>query len=98
MPDIDPAALSRSDSLITANPASLSLPKANGITSQPSLKAIKTVNTAQRIDLEPLYTSLKTAIGDNWGIYKDALSLFVSGKTTRLNDRPLSSTQLSTTQ
>lgn len=79
MPDIDPAALSRSDSVATANPSSLSLSKANNISALPSLKATKIVNTAQRIDLEPLYTSLKGAIGDNWGGYKEAISCFVLG-------------------
>jgi transcriptional coactivator HFI1/ADA1 len=88
MPDIDPAALSHSDSVTTANPASLSLSKTNGISTQPSLKTIKTVNTAQRIDLEPLYTSLKAAIGDNWGTYKDALSLFVSGMNLYPHEAP----------
>ncbi len=79
MPDIDPAALSRSDSITTAHPSSLSLKQVNSITAPPSQKASKTVSTAQRIDLEPLYTSLKAAIGDNWGKYKEAISLFVFG-------------------
>ncbi|KAK4693508.1 transcriptional coactivator HFI1/ADA1, partial [Lecanoromycetidae sp. Uapishka_2] len=79
MPNIDPAALGFSDPVTTANPASLSLSKTNGVSAQPSLKAIKTVNTAQRIDLEPLYTSLKAAIGDNWGTYKEAFSQFALG-------------------
>lgn len=77
--DIDPAALAFPESVATANPASLSLSKTNGISAQPSLKTIKTVNTAQRIDLEPLYTNLKAAIGDNWGVYKDAFSHFTLG-------------------
>lgn len=79
MPDIDPAALSRSDPVATAAPASLSLSKANGVTPISTTKATKTVNTVQRIDLEPLYTSLKAAIGDNWGNYKEAISLFILG-------------------
>lgn len=79
MPDIDPAALSRSDSITTAHPASLSLKQVNGITAPLSQKAQKIVSTAQRIDLEPLYTSLKAAIGDNWAKYKEAISLFVLG-------------------
>ena len=80
MPDIDPAALSRSDSVATANPSSLSLSKVNSVSALPSQKATKAVSTAQRIDLEPLYTSLKAAIGDNWGKYKEAISLFVLGR------------------
>jgi len=92
MPDIDPAALSRSDSVTTANPASLSLSKTNGVLAQPSLKAIKTINTAQRIDLEPLYTSLKAAIGDNWGNYKEAISSFVLGMCLHLVNNVQSTT------
>ena len=82
MPDINPAALSRPDAITTANPASLSLSKANGVSVPSTQKALKTISTAQRIDLEPLYTSLKAAIGDNWGGYKEAISLFVLGKNT----------------
>ena len=80
MPDIDPAALSRLDSVATANPSALSLSKINGVSALPVQKATKTVSTAQRIDLEPLYTSLKAAIADNWGKYKEAISLFVLGR------------------
>ncbi len=79
MPDIDPAALSRSDSLTIANPSSLSLKQLNGISVLPSQKTLKTTNSAQRIDLEPLYTSLKAAIGDSWGKYKEAISLYIVG-------------------
>ena len=79
MPDIDPAALSRSDSLTIANPSSLSLKQVNGVSAITSQKAVKTVSAAQRIDLEPLYTSLKAAIGDHWGKYKEAFSLFILG-------------------
>lgn len=89
MPDIDPAALSRPDPLSTANPASLSLSKAqaHGIAALPLQKVAKAVNTAQRIDLEPLYTSLKNAIGDNWAAYKESISLFVLGMCTIVPDR-----------
>lgn len=86
--DIDPATLGFSDSVTTANPASLSLSKTNGFSAQPSLKAIKTVNTAQRIDFEPLYTSLKAAIGDNWGFYKDAFNQFMLGMRLLLQEFP----------
>lgn len=79
MPDIDPAALSRSDPAPTLNPGSLSLSKTNGVSIPSSTKAQKTTNAAQRIDLEPLYTNLKAAIGDHWGKYKDAISLFILG-------------------
>ncbi|KAL9586144.1 MAG: hypothetical protein Q9203_003969 [Teloschistes exilis] len=87
MPDIDPAALSRSDPAPTLNPGSLSLSKANGVSIPSSTKAQKTTTAAQRIDLEPLYTNLKAAIGDHWGKYKDAISLFILG---HLNQNELS--------
>ena len=79
MPDIDPAALTRSDSFSQPLLPSVSLAKANGATASASQKVTKSLNTAQRIDLEPLYTSLKSAIGDHWGEYKDGISLFVLG-------------------
>ncbi len=79
MPDIDPAALSRPDPIATINPSNTSLSKANGVSAIPTQKAAKPASTAQRIDLEPLYTSLKAAIGDNWAKYKEAISLFVLG-------------------
>ncbi|KAL8696752.1 MAG: hypothetical protein Q9201_007501, partial [Fulgogasparrea decipioides] len=87
MPDIDPAALSRSDSTATFNPSTLNPIKSNGVSAPSSAKAQKTTNAAQRIDLEPLYASLKGAIGDNWGRYKDAISLFILG---HLNENELS--------
>jgi len=78
MPDIDPAALSRQDS-ISQPSTSLIINKTNGASATPAQKAPKAPNTVQRIDLEPLYTSLKAAIGDQWGKYKEATSLFVLG-------------------
>ncbi|KAF6228407.1 hypothetical protein HO133_008137 [Letharia lupina] len=87
MPDIDPAALSRSDSISAAFPGALSLKQPNGISALPSQKAIKTVSAAQRIDLEPYYTSLKAAIGENFAKYKEAICLFILG---HLNQNELS--------
>ena len=81
MPDIDPAALSRSDSISSAFPGTLSLKHPNGVSALPSQKAIKTVNAAQRIDLEPYYTSLKAAIGENFAKYKEAICLFILGES-----------------
>ena len=78
MPDIDPAALSRQDS-ISQPSTSLVINKPNAPSVAPAQKAQKAPNTVPRIDLEPLYTSLKTAIGDQWGKYKEATSLFVLG-------------------
>ena len=80
MPNIDPAALSNTDPLATANPSTLSLKQTNGVSVPPSQKAAKPVNPAQRIDLEPLYTSLKASIGDHWALYKDLMYMFMIGK------------------
>ncbi|MCJ1300389.1 hypothetical protein MMC08_003186 [Hypocenomyce scalaris] len=86
MPDIDPAALSRSDSI--SGPASVPLTlKANGTSLPLSQKPPKSVNAAQRIDIEPLYTRLKAAVGELWGQYKEAVSLFLLG---HLNQNELS--------
>ncbi|KAL8938822.1 MAG: hypothetical protein Q9211_003032 [Gyalolechia sp. 1 TL-2023] len=87
MPDIDPAALSRSDSIIPSIPHPLNLSKLNGPSQPFSTKAQKPTHAAQRIDLEPLYTNLKAAIGDNWARYKDTISLFILG---HLNQNELS--------
>lgn len=79
MPDIDPAALSRSDSISQPITTSLTNSKLAGASAPLSVKTTKSPNTAQRIDLEPLYTSLKAAIGEHWGNYKETLSLFLLG-------------------
>ena len=78
MPDIDPAALSRQDS-ISQPSNTLVISKGSSTTTAPSQKAPKASNSVPRIDLEPLYTSLKAAIGDQWGKYKEATSLFILG-------------------
>lgn len=49
---------------------------------------VKSSNLPPRIDLEPLYTALKSSIGEKWATYKEAISLFVLG---RLNQEELSS-------
>ena len=82
MPDIDPAALSRTDSISQLASLPLGTSKATAVTAPLSLKTAKSVNSAQRIDLEPIYTSLKSAIGDRWGDYKEAMSLFILGRST----------------
>jgi transcriptional coactivator HFI1/ADA1 len=47
----------------------------------PQPKPIKLVSTtAPRIDVEPLYTQLKSAIGDNWPLYKLSVAEFAIGK------------------
>ncbi|KAI1081070.1 transcriptional regulator of RNA polII, SAGA, subunit-domain-containing protein [Whalleya microplaca] len=81
MPDIDPAALSRPS-------VSLSTPVLKSITvSAPT--AQKITKTSQiipaRIDLEPLYAALKSAIGtEQWNIYKDSTTQFVLGRLNQI--------------
>ncbi|MCJ1317330.1 transcriptional coactivator hfi1/ADA1 [Xylographa vitiligo] len=87
MPDIDPAALTRSDSFVQPLAPSSLTSKLNGINTLATQKAAKAVTTVQRIDLEPLYANLKGSIGDHWPEYKEAISLFVLGQ---LNQNELS--------
>ena len=78
MPDIDPAALSRAatgsgDAVTPLISSKTILP--------PSITKAKASNhVPPRIDLEPLYTALKGAIGENWATYKEAVSSFMMGK------------------
>ncbi|OTB08957.1 hypothetical protein M426DRAFT_316247 [Hypoxylon sp. CI-4A] len=77
MPDIDPAALSR--------PSLLSTPTLKSITVSAAPTSQKATKTSQiipaRIDLEPLYTALKSAIGkEQWNTYKDASTRFILGQ------------------
>ncbi|KAG8532562.1 uncharacterized protein KY384_002439 [Bacidia gigantensis] len=91
MPDIDPASLNSAEPLQTSlNPSSLTLSKPNAITtSAVAPKAAKASNDkgSQRVDLEPIYTNLKTAVGERWADYKEAIKEFVLGK---LNQSELS--------
>ncbi|KAI1502588.1 transcriptional regulator of RNA polII, SAGA, subunit-domain-containing protein [Biscogniauxia marginata] len=86
MPDIDPAALSRPS-------ISLSTPVLKSITvSAPtSQKITKTSQIVPaRIELEPLYTALKSAIGnEQFNSYKDATTKFILGRLnqTEYTDR-----------
>ncbi|KAF2147407.1 uncharacterized protein K452DRAFT_217310 [Aplosporella prunicola CBS 121167] len=57
----------------------------NGAALQPQ-KAGQLLTRSPRIDIEPLYTALKAQIGEHWGAYKEAVSLFVLG---RLNQAEL---------
>lgn len=81
MPDIDPAALSRPS-------ASLSTPilstKSLSVSAPGAVKPIKTSQLIPaRIDLEPLYTALKAAIGpEQWLIYKESTTEFLIGMLT----------------
>lgn len=80
MPDIDPAALGRSDSIINGSATpSVSLKPLLGAGAASAQKAGKSPPAAPRVDLELIYTSLKTAIGEHWSTYKDAISRFVLG-------------------
>lgn len=80
MPDIDPAALTRTESYSHPLAPPPLTTKLGGLTASTSQKSAKATNAAQRVDLEPLYTSLKAAIGDYWNEYKDAISLFMLGE------------------
>ncbi|KAM3497413.1 hypothetical protein MY10362_009236 [Beauveria mimosiformis] len=75
MPDIDPAALSRPViNVSTPLLSSKSLSSLGG-----TIKA-KSSQIPGRIDLEPLYTGLKAAIGpEQWQIYKEATTEFFIG-------------------
>lgn len=82
MPDIDPAALSRPSMVLTT-------PTLKSITVQ-TPSAQKVIKTSQiipaRIDLEPLYTALKAAIGpEQWTVYKDSTTQFILGKCLLLS-------------
>lgn len=72
--NIDPAALSRAMSTTPILP-----PKTIGASAPGIVKPSKALHVPPRIDLEPLYMALKAAVGDNWGSYKESISLFVMG-------------------
>lgn len=73
---IDPAALSRTDSASNGVQSSKTVAAA-AAASQKSTKALISV---PRLELESVYTDLKAAIGDNWGEYKQSTTLFLLGK------------------
>ncbi|KAF7155035.1 hypothetical protein CNMCM5623_005243 [Aspergillus felis] len=81
---IDPATLSRTDSASTAT-ASSKTAAPGPVTTQKSTKALISV---PRLDLEPIYTELKAAIGENWAEYKESTTLFLLG---HLNQNELAS-------
>ncbi|KAI9675610.1 MAG: hypothetical protein M1817_000976 [Caeruleum heppii] len=86
MPDIDPAALSRTSSGPQTSSTPLAAVKSLSSGGGSTQKQPKVVSMAQRIDLEPIYTALKAAVGEHWLVYKDAISLFVLG---HLNQKEL---------
>jgi transcriptional coactivator HFI1/ADA1 len=81
MPDIDPAALSRPSVSLTTPILSN---KTLSITAPGSGKATKTSQIIPaRIDLEPLYSALKSAIGlEQWLVYKESTTEFLIGMLT----------------
>ncbi|KIX03939.1 uncharacterized protein Z518_07492 [Rhinocladiella mackenziei CBS 650.93] len=66
----NPAALARSDTLTSTTKA----PPAS------ATKQAKATQSYPRIDLEPLYTELKSLIGHNWETYYDGLTRFIRGE------------------
>ncbi|KAH6722217.1 transcriptional regulator of RNA polII, SAGA, subunit-domain-containing protein [Leptodontidium sp. 2 PMI_412] len=84
MPDIDPSALI-APSRISTTP--ILPPKTISASAPVAPKVSKSNHVPPRIDLEPLYTALKSAIGEHWGTYKESISLFVMGQ---LNQKELS--------
>lgn len=70
---IDPAALSRTDSTSNSTKSAAS----NAAVTAKSSRALVSV---PRLDLEYAYTDLKAAIGDKWAEYKESTALFLLGK------------------
>ncbi|KAG6303723.1 hypothetical protein E4U09_005762 [Claviceps aff. purpurea] len=82
MPDIDPAALSRPT--VTQSTPTLS----NKTLFTPAPGSAKPVKTSQiipaRIDLEPVYSTLKSAIGgERWPFYKESTAEFLIGRLSQ---------------
>lgn len=80
MPDINPAELSRPAGSLTTPVLS-----SKTITVSTPSTIPKPIKTSQiipaRIDIEPIYTVLKTTVGnEQWTIYKDALTQFLVGQ------------------
>ncbi|OAA64817.1 cAMP-dependent protein kinase regulatory subunit [Cordyceps fumosorosea ARSEF 2679] len=75
MPDIDPAALSR-PSISVQTP----LLSTKSLSNIGSAQKAKSSQIPVRIDLEPLYSELKSSIGaEHWQIYKEATTEFFIG-------------------
>lgn len=85
MPDINPADLSSRPAVNLTTPT---LSNKTITVSTPSTAA-KPIKTSQiipaRIDLEPIYAALKSAIGnEQWATYKEATTQFFIGKHTHM--------------
>ncbi|KAF5026174.1 hypothetical protein F66182_1738 [Fusarium sp. NRRL 66182] len=79
MPDIDPAALSR-PSVSLSTPILSNKTLAGSTPGAPKIAKSSQIIPA-RIDLEPLYTALKAAIGnEQWVRYKESTSEFLIGR------------------
>lgn len=79
---IDPAALGGE-----STPSTTQVPKSSGhAVPQMTQKSSKALISVPRLDLEPLYTELKVAIGENWAQYKEATALFLLGTYSALQN------------
>ena len=77
MPDAEPAALGRSDSIVNGSATpSISSKPLPGASAQ---KQGKPAPSAPRVDLEPTYTALKSALGEHFNTYKNAVGQFILG-------------------
>jgi Transcriptional regulator of RNA polII, SAGA, subunit len=74
----NPAALSRADSIPPPFPANKTIAPSSNRNSKNGNGAVQ-----QRIDFEPLYTDLKSLIGQHWSTYHDGLTKFIQGKSTK---------------
>ena len=83
MPDLDPTPLQTAETPQTFNPSVFTSQKPNASSSSAAApsKATKADKDKgqQRIEIEPIYTSLKANIGEKWTEYKEAVGLFVLG-------------------
>ncbi|PHH89050.1 hypothetical protein CDD83_6718 [Cordyceps sp. RAO-2017] len=82
MPDIDPAALSRPT--VTLSTPVLSA-KSLSINAAGTAKITKTSQIIPaRIELEPLYSALKAAVGaEQWAVYTEATAEFLTGRLSQ---------------
>ncbi|KAF3480307.1 uncharacterized protein GIQ15_05654 [Arthroderma uncinatum] len=74
---IDPAALTGTTDF--ASVVSASTTKAASVAPPITQKTTKALISVPRLDVEPIYTELKGAIGDGWTEYKQATTLFLLG-------------------
>ncbi|KAB8346021.1 hypothetical protein FH972_023073 [Carpinus fangiana] len=81
MPDIDinPSALARQDSIANGSTTPVTASKMLSLNTS-AQKGAKMAQSVPRAELFPLYTLLKTSIGDDyWLTYKEAVSKFILG-------------------